>query len=149
MKEIVNRKAKFEFQFLQEFEAGIVLTGTEVKSIKMGNANLSDAYCHFDNDGKLVIKSMYIAIYEQGNLHNHETRRDRFLLLRKSELHKISRRITEKGMTLVPYKIYLSDRGIIKLQVQLSQGKKAFDKRDSLREKDQKRDLERIKKIKL
>lgn len=145
-KEIINRKAKFEYQFLQSFEAGIMLVGTEVKSIKDGNANLTDAYCLF-KDGELYIKSLYIAEYAFGNQHNHESRRDRKLLLKKLELKKIERRINEKGNTLVPYKIYLNDRGIIKVEVHLAQGKKSFDKRNSIKEKDLKRDMDRIKKM--
>ncbi|HPK09588.1 MAG TPA: SsrA-binding protein SmpB [Saprospiraceae bacterium] len=147
MKEIVNRKAKFEFHFLSEYEAGIVLTGTEVKSIKLGNANLTDAYCLFDNHGNLILKSLFIAEYELGNVHNHETRRDRRLLLRKTELSKLQKRVTEKGMTIVPYKIYFSERGLIKVQVILAQGKKSFDKRETIKERDNKRDLQRIKKL--
>jgi SsrA-binding protein len=147
MKEIVNRKAKFEYHFLQEFEAGVVLVGTEVKSIKAGNANLSDAYCLFDKDGNLVIKSMYIAEYDHGNVNNHESRRDRRLLLRKTELNKLQRRVTEKGLSIVPYKIYFSERGLIKLMIVLAQGKKAYDKRDTIKDRDNKRELDRIKKM--
>jgi len=145
-KEIVNRKSKFEYTFLQGFEAGIMLKGTEVKSLRAGNANLSDAYCHFVN-GELFIKSLFIAEYDFGNLNNHETRRDRKLLLRKTELKKIERRVTEKGMSVVPYKIYFSERGFAKVQVFLAQGKKSFDKRTSIKEKDMKRDMDRIKKL--
>lgn len=146
MKEIVNRKAKFEYQFLQEFEAGIILLGTEVKSIKAGNANLSDAYCYFVED-ELYIKSMYVAEYEMGNIHNHETRRDRKLLLKRTELKKLLRRVKEKGQTIVPYRIYMSDRKLIKLEIVLATGKKAYDKRASIKEKDVKRDMDRIKKM--
>ena len=145
-KEIVNRKSKFEYTFLQGFEAGIMLKGTEVKSLRAGNANLSDAYCHFVN-GELFIKSLFIAEYDFGNLNNHETRRDRKLLLKKTELKKIERRVTEKGMSVVPYKIYFSERGFAKVQVFLAQGKKSFDKRTSIKEKDMKRDMDRIKKL--
>ena len=143
--EIVNRKAKFEYQLLDSFEAGLALTGTEVKSIKEGNANLSDAYCLFEN-GNLTLKSMYIAEYKFGTIHNHETRRDRRLLLRKTELKKMHRRVTEKGMTLVPYKLYFSDRGFIKLELFLAQGKKAYDKRESIKDRQNKREIDRIKK---
>ena len=144
-KEIVNRKARFEYQLLDGYEAGIVLKGTEVKSIKLGNANISDAYCLFEK-GNLTIKNMYIAEYEYGTIHNHEPRRDRRLLLKKTELKKIERRITEKGMTLVPYRLYFSERGFIKLEVFLAMGKKSYDKRDSIKERQNKRDLDRIKK---
>jgi SsrA-binding protein len=145
-KEIVNRKAKFEYQFIQEFEAGLVLSGTEVKSIRDGNANLTDAYCFFQGP-HLWVKSMYIGEYDHGTIYNHETRRDRILLLKKSELKKIKRRMDEKGMTLIPYKIYFSDRDIVKVQIVLAQGKKMFDKREDLKEKDVKREMDRMKKI--
>lgn len=144
-KVIVNRKAKFEYQLLDSFEAGLALTGTEVKSIKEGNANLADAYCLFEN-GNLTLKSMYIAEYKYGTIHNHETRRDRRLLLRKTELKKMQRRVTEKGMTIVPYKLYFSERGFIKLELYLAIGKKAFDKRETIKDRQNKRDLDRIKK---
>ena len=145
---IVNRKAKYEYTLVDEFEAGIRLKGTEVKAMRSGNANLSDAYCIFDN-GNLIIKSMFIAEYDHGNVNNHETRADRRLLLRKSELKKIKRKLDEKGLTLVPYKIYFTERGFVKLNIWLAQGKKSFDKRNSIKEKDVKRELDReMKKFK-
>ncbi|MDC1508869.1 SsrA-binding protein SmpB [Saprospiraceae bacterium] len=145
---IVNRKAKYEYTLVDEFEAGIILKGTEVKAMRSGNANLSDAYCIFDN-GNLIIKSMFIAEYDHGNVNNHETRADRRLLLRKSELKKIKRKLDEKGLTLVPYKIYFTERGFVKLNIWLAQGKKSFDKRNSIKEKDVKRELDReMKKFK-
>jgi SsrA-binding protein len=145
VKEIVNRKAKFEYQFIKTYEAGIVLKGTEVKSIKAGEANLNDAYCLFTN-GELFIKSMFIAEYDHGNINNHETRADRKLLLRKSELKKIEAKTKEKGFAIVPYKIYLSERNQIKLEIATAQGKKSYDKSQSIKERDAKRDLDRIKK---
>lgn len=143
--EIVNKKSAFEYHFLMEFEAGIQLLGTEVKSIKTGDANLKDAYCVFVR-GELFVKSMYIAEYKFGNINNHETRRDRKLLLRKPELKKIEKRVTEKGLTIVPYKLYLTDRGFIKLQINIAQGKKSYDKRHSIKDKDMKRELDRMEK---
>ena len=147
-KEVLNRKAKFEYSFIQMFEAGLVLTGTEVKALRLGMANLNDAYCLFEN-GNLTVKSMFIAEYDHGTIYNHDARRDRRLLLRKPELKKLERRVTEKGLTIVPYRLYFTDRGFAKLEVALAQGKKAFDKRDSIKERDNKRDLDRLKKIKL
>lgn len=146
--EIVNRKARYEYSFVQEFEAGIQLAGTEVKAIKSGNANLNDAYCMVRN-GEVFILSMYVAEYEFGNIHNHTTRRDRKLLLRKAEINKIERRMREKGMSLIPYKIYISDRGFVKLQIALAEGKKAFDKRDAIKQRENKIELDRLKKIKI
>lgn len=144
-KAIVNRKAKYEYHFLQEFDAGIMLTGTEVKSLRSGNASLSDAYCLFKN-GELFIKSLYIGEYDHGNINNHETRRDRKLLLKKAELKKLERRVSEKGLTIVPYKVFFSERGLVKIQIILGQGKKAFDKRATIKERDARRELDRIKK---
>ncbi len=141
--EIKNRKAYFEFFIVEEFEAGIALVGTEIKSIKGGNANLNDAYCLFKGS-ELFIKSCYIAEYKYGNQQNHEERRDRKLLLKKQELKKLKRKLDEKGFTIVPLSIYVNDRGLAKVKISLAKGKKAYDKRASIREKDQKRDLERL-----
>lgn len=140
--EIVNRKAKFEFRFLQIFEAGLSLVGTEVKSIRAGDANLSDAWCLFDNS-ELYIKNMYIGPYKFGPTEQHEPRRTRKLLLHRSELRKLERRSTEKGLTIVPYKLYFNEKGRAKCEIALAQGKKAYDKRESIKERDLKRDLER------
>ncbi|MFK8101840.1 MAG: SsrA-binding protein SmpB [Saprospiraceae bacterium] len=142
--EIVNRKAKFEFQFLQEYEAGIVLFGTEIKSIRAGNANLKDAFCYI-RKGELFIKNMFIGEYRFGTHYNHETRRLRKLLLKKGELKKLERRVKEKGNTIVPYRLFISERGFAKLTLQLSQGKKSYDKRESIKAKDNKREMDRIK----
>ncbi len=145
-KEIKNRKAKFEYHFLSGFEAGMVLKGTEVKSLRNGEGNLNDAYCFFV-DGELYMKSMYIAEYSYGNINNHEPRRDRKLLLKKPELKKIEKKISEKGFTLVPYRVFFSERGFAKVEIFLAQGKKAYDKRDSIKERDSKRDLDRLRKM--
>ena len=140
--EIVNRKAKFEYQFLQQYEAGIALLGTEVKSLRMGEANLSDAWCLFDN-GELYLKNMYVAPYKFGPVNQHETRRTRKLLLKREELRKLERRVNEKGLTLIPYKMYFNEKGIAKCEIVLAQGKRSYDKRESIKQKDIKRDLER------
>ncbi len=139
--EIVNRKATHLYFFEQTFEAGIVLTGTEVKSIKSGKANLSDAYCAFDH-GELWIRNMHISEYESG-LTVHDPKRPRKLLLGKAELKKLERKVNEKGNTIIPYKVYLSERGMIKIEIALATGKKSFDKRESIKERDQKRELDR------
>jgi len=144
--EIVNRKASFEFHFQDEYEAGIMLTGTEIKSIREGNANLKEAYCSFKDDA-LYIRNMFIAEYKYGTIHNHETKRTRKLLLRKRELKKLQRKVKEKGFTIVPYKLFLSERGFAKLKIMLAQGKKSYDKRQSIKERDNKRELDRIKKF--
>jgi SsrA-binding protein len=145
-KEITNRKAKFQYHLMQSFEAGIVLQGTEVKSLRHGDANLNDAYCVF-REGELFVRSMFIGEYKHGNINNHDTRRERKLLLKRSELNKLERRVTEKGLTIVPYRIFFSERGQAKLEIFLAQGKKAYDKRESIKQKDIKRDIERMRKL--
>ncbi|MEM9917344.1 MAG: SsrA-binding protein SmpB [Bacteroidota bacterium] len=146
--EIVNRKAKFEYRFVDEFEAGIVLTGTEIKSIRAGLANLNDAFCVF-RKGELYVRSMHISEYKFGTYNNHEPRRMRKLLLNKQELNKLEKKVKEKGNTIVPYRLYFSERGFAKLKIALSKGKKSFDKRAAIKEKDNKRDMARMKKIRL
>jgi len=145
--EIVKRRAKFEFEFLQVYEAGIVLTGTEIKSIKQGNANLNDAYCYFIN-GELWIKNLFIAEYKYGNQFNHDERRLRKLLLKKQELQKLDKRVKEKGFTIVPYRLYISERGFAKVEIALAKGKKTYDKRNTIKDRDTKRDLDRMKRQK-
>ena len=142
--EVIKRKAKFEYHFLQQYEAGLALVGTEVKSLRTGDANLSDAWCNFEH-GELYIKSLYIAPYKYGSASQHETRRDRKLLLNKSELKKLQRRVKEKGQTIVPYRIYFSESGFAKCEIVLAQGKKSYDKRDVIKKRDNERDLDRAK----
>lgn len=144
--EIVNRKADFEYKFIDTVEAGIKLVGTEIKSIRKGNANLRDAYCFF-RKGELYIKSLFIAEYEHGNLYNHETRRLRKLLLKRNQLRKLEKQVKEKGYTIVPVRLYVTERGFAKVEVALAQGKKVYDKRESIKRKDMKRDLDRMKKM--
>ena len=143
---IINRKAKHEYEVLSLYEAGIMLTGTEIKSVRAGNVNLKEAFCHLEN-GELFVKAMHIAAYYFGTYNNHETKRTRKLLLRKQELKKLHRRVMEKGLTIVPMRLYLSDRGYAKLEIALARGKKAYDKRATIKERENKRDLDRIKKI--
>ena len=144
--EIINRKAKFEYHFLAEIEAGIMLTGTEIKSIRNGEANLKDAYCLF-RKGELWVKSLFIAEYKFGNQNNHETRRDRKLLLRKPELKKLEKKVKEKGFSIVPYRMYISERGLAKVEIILGQGKKSYDKRETIKQRENKRELDRVKKM--
>jgi SsrA-binding protein len=142
---ITNRRAAHDYAFVLEFEAGIVLTGTEIKSIRAGYANLSDSFCIFEH-GELYVRNMNISEYANGSYYNHETRRVRKLLLRRNELKKLERRLKERGMTIVPYKLYISDRGFAKLQIALAQGKKSFDKRETIKERDVKRDIDKVMK---
>ena len=146
--EIVNRKAKFEYKFLDLYEAGMMLTGTEVKSLRAGEANLTDAFCYFKKD-ELYVKNLFIAEYKLGTHYNHEPRRLRKLLLRRQELKKLQKKVTEKGFTIVPYRLYFNDRGFAKLEIALAQGKASYDKRKSIKERDNKREMDRLKKIRL
>ena len=146
--EIVNRKAKYEYHFIDTYEAGIVLTGTEVKAIRSGQANLSDAYCTFE-DGELYVRSMFISEYNFANQFNHETRRTRKLLLKRQELRKLEKKVKERGFTIIPYRLYMNERNYVKIEIVLGQGKKAYDKRDAIKEKDSKRDLDRMRKMRL
>ena len=142
---ITNRRATHDYEFVLEYEAGIVLTGTEIKSIRAGYANLGDSYCVFEH-GELYVKNMNISEYANGSYYNHETRRVRKLLLRRNELRKLERRMKERGMAIIPYKLYVSDRGFAKLQIALAQGKKSFDKRETIKERDVKRDIDKVMK---
>ncbi len=143
--EIVNRKAAFEYSFDQEYSAGMMLTGSEIKSIRSGNANLSDAYCIFEH-GDLWVRNMFIAPYEYGTDSNHLPRRSRKLLLRRPELRKLERGLREKGSTIIPYKIFISDRGLAKLTIELARGKKTYDKRDTIKAREDKRTIDRVNK---
>ncbi len=143
--QIVNRKAKFEYHFLSEIEVGIMLTGTEIKSIRESNANLKEAYCAF-KDGELFIRGMHIAEYKYGTHNNHDPVRIRKLLLKKAELKKLERKVKEKGLTIVPYKLFISERRFAKIIIQLAQGKKSFDKRETIKARDSKREIDRLKK---
>jgi SsrA-binding protein len=144
--EIKNKRASFEYQFIELFEAGIALQGTEIKSIRQGKANLSDAYCYF-RKGELYVRSMYIAEYDHGTYANHEARRPRKLLLKRQELKKLEKRAKERGLTIVPTRLYINERGLAKLEVALAKGKKVYDKRESIKRKDLKRELDRLKKV--
>ncbi len=143
--EIKNKKAYFEYIIVEEFEAGIVLSGTEIKSVKNGEVNLSDAYCIFKGK-ELFLKNAFIATYKFGNNQNHLERRDRKLLLKKQELKKLKRKLDERGLTIVPLLFFVNERGLAKVIIALTKGKKSYDKRASIRDKDQKRDLERLNK---
>ena len=145
---IINRKAKFDYHFQDVLEAGIMLKGTELKSIRLSNVNIKDSHCAFVR-GELYIHNLYIGPYEYGTQNNHEPRRDRKLLIKKREVKKWLRKVEEKGFTIVPYRLYTSERGLIKVEIALAQGKKTYDKRASIKERDNKRELDRAKRIKL
>ncbi|WP_299459614.1 SsrA-binding protein SmpB [uncultured Microscilla sp.] len=137
---IKNRKASFDYQFLDKYIAGVVLTGTEIKSIRQSQVVLGDAFCFF-KDEELWLKQMHIAPYENGTHYNHEPTRERKLLLNKKELKKISKKLAEKGLSVVPTRLFINDRGLAKIEVAVARGKKLYDKRESMKERDSKREL--------
>jgi SsrA-binding protein len=141
--DIRNKKAFFEFELLDRFSAGIVLSGTEIKSVRLGNVNMNDAWCYFSK-GELFVKNLNISPYEKGTHYNHEPLRPRKLLLRKRELAKLQSKIKEKGLTIVPTRVFLSDRGLAKIEVALAKGKKLHDKRDTIKLREAKRELKRL-----
>lgn len=140
---IKNKRASFDYEFIDTFTAGIVLTGTEIKSIRLGKASLVDTYCFFSK-GELWVKNMHIAEYFYGSYNNHVVRRDRKLLLQKKELKKLERGTKETGFTIVPIRLFINDHGLAKLVLALAKGKKQYDKRESLKEKDDKRMMDRM-----
>lgn len=141
---IDNRRARYEFEFIDTFEAGIILQGTEVKALRAGEANLADAYCFFKRD-ELWVKSLFIKEYVNGSDANHDPKRERKLLLKRRELKKLSKKVKEKGLTIVPLKLFMTERSLVKLSIALARGKNTFDKRDTLKKKDQRRDLDRAR----
>ncbi len=136
--EIKNKKASFEFELLEKFTGGIVLTGTEIKSIRAGKASLVDSYCYFVGN-ELFVKNMHVADYWWGTFNQHDPRRDRKLLLTKRELKKLQRAYKEKGMTIVATRLFIAENGYAKLNIALARGKKEYDKRESIKEKDLRR----------
>lgn len=136
--EIKNKRASFEYEFLEGFTAGIVLTGTEIKSIRMGKASLVDSYCYFVG-GELFVKNMHVADYWWGSWGKHDPKRDRKLLLTKKELRKLQRAVKEKGLTIVATRLFISEKGYAKLNIELARGKREYDKRQAIKEKDMKR----------
>jgi SsrA-binding protein len=139
---IKNKKAGHEYFLLQEFTAGIQLSGTEIKSIRDGKASIVDAYCTFKGD-ELFVFAMHIAEYTYGTYNNHEPKRDRKLLLTKRELRKLQTKVKEKGLTIIPTLLFINEKGLAKLTIALAKGKHHYDKRETLKDKDHKREIER------
>ncbi|MBR6130981.1 MAG: SsrA-binding protein SmpB [Bacteroidales bacterium] len=135
---IKNRKAEFQYFLLTSFTAGIVLTGTEIKSIRAGKANITDAYCSFVN-GELWVHNMHVSEYAAGSYNNHLPKRDRKLLLNKKEIKKLLVKLHERGFTIVPTLLWINEKGYAKLDISLARGKKLYDKRESIKEKDERR----------
>lgn len=141
---IKNRQATFQYELLDKFIAGMVLKGTEIKSIREGKVNLQDGHCYFNN-GELFVKGINITPYDQGTHYNHEAARERKLLLKRAELKRLETKSEEKGLTMVPLRLFINDRGYAKLEIALARGKKIHDKRQTIKERDVKRELNRIK----
>lgn len=140
--EIKNRKASFEYEFLETFTAGIVLSGTEIKSIRAGKASLPDSYCYFIGN-ELYVRNMHIAEYWWGSFNKHDPKRDRKLLLNRKELRKLARAIKEKGLTIIATRLFIADNGYAKLNIALARGKKEYDKRHTIKENDIRRQEDR------
>ena len=141
---IKNRRASHEYSFLAKYDVGLMLQGTEIKSIRAGEANLQDGYCLFHPDGSLWIHALRIAPYIFGTYNNHEPLRERKLLLNKRELKQLAGKSQDQGLTIIPLRLFVTDRGFAKIEIALAQGKKLYDKRNDLKEKAQKRDNERM-----
>ncbi len=145
VREFKNKKASFNYQLTDFFVAGIQLFGTEIKSIRNGKVNFNNAYCYLDKNGEVFIKGLHISEYQFGNIENHEPQRTRKLLLQKSEIKKIRKYVTERGFTLVPVSLFINERGLAKVEIALAHGKKLHDKRKDIKDKDMKRDMDRMK----
>ncbi len=145
---IINKKAKFEYTLMDQFSAGIVLTGTEIKSIRANKASISESFCEFNDAGELFIINMFIDEYSFGNQFNHKTRSQRKLLLNKKELNKLFKQVKNTGLTIIPLKVFINDKGYAKVLISLAKGKKIYDKRQSIKNRENKIQLDRIKKEK-
>lgn len=143
---IKNKRAYFDYEILDKFIAGIQLAGTEIKSVRSSKASISEAYCRFAQN-ELYVVNMNISEYDFGNINNHEARRDRKLLLTGKELEKLQKKTKESGFTIIPLKMFINDRGLAKLEIGLARGKKTFDKRETLKQKDARRDMDRAMKF--
>lgn len=139
---IENRRARFDYQFIEQYTAGIILQGTEIKSIREGKAGLSDSYCYF-RKGELYIKNLHITEYSEASFKNHEPLRERKLLLSKQELRKLEGKLKDQGLTIIPVRLFLSDKGYAKVEIALAKGKREFDKRQDIKKKDAEREIGR------
>ncbi len=142
---IVNKRAKFDYEIIDKYDAGIVLTGTEIKSIRLGKASIAESFCEFHNNELFVINSN-IEEYLYGTHYNHRAKSERKLLLNKKELRKLEKDSQNKGLTIVPLRLYTNEKGLAKIEIALCRGKKNYDKRETMKERDTQRDLDRIKK---
>tara|TARA_B100000497_G_scaffold70713_1_gene79490 strand:- start:138 stop:599 length:462 start_codon:yes stop_codon:yes gene_type:complete len=143
---ILNKKARFSYDLLDTYTAGIVLSGTEIKSIRASKASIAESFCEFNDHGELFVINMTVQEYDYGNHFNHKPKAQRKLLLNKKELKKLEKEVKNTGLTIVPVKLFINDKGFAKLNIALAKGKKMFDKRESIKDRDNKRNLDRIKK---
>jgi len=143
---IVNKRAKFEYVLMDQFSAGIVLTGTEIKSIRDNKASISDSFCEFNDSGELFVVNMFIDEYTHGNQYNHKTKSQRKLLLNKKELKKLLKEVKNTGLTIVPLKLFINEKGYAKIIISLAKGKKLYDKRQAIKSRENKVQLDRLKK---
>ncbi len=143
---IQNKKARFQYDILEKFTAGIVLTGTEIKSIRNSKASITESFCEFNDTGELFVVNMSIEEYIYGTHFNHKPKAERKLLLNKKELKKLHKEVKNSGLTIVPLKLFINDKGYAKLIIALAKGKKIYDKRETIKDRDNKRNLDRIKK---
>jgi len=143
---IKNKKARFEYEILDTYVAGIQLTGTEIKSVRASKARITESFCEFNEKGELFVINMYIEEYMHGNIYNHQPKSERRLLLNKRELKKLQKEVQNVGLTIIPLRLFLTDKGWAKLKIALCKGKKLHDKRETLKDRESKRNLDRIKK---
>lgn len=147
IKQILNRKARHEYLFIETYEAGIVLKGTEIKSVRQGKVSFTDSFASIDKNGEVWLLNLHISPYEKTTYFNHDAKRPRKLLLNRREIKKINAKIIEGGMTLIPVSMYINDKSLCKVEIALAKGKKNYDKREDMQKKDQQRDLDRAKKM--
>ena len=143
---ILNKKAGYLYELLDSYTAGIVLTGTEIKSIREGKASIAESFCEFNENSELFVVNMTVQEYDYGNHFNHKPKAERKLLLNKKELQKLEKEVKNSGLTIIPTKLFINEKGFAKLQIALAKGKKLFDKRESIKDRENKRNLDRIKK---
>ena len=143
---ILNKKARFSYDLLDTYTAGIVLTGTEIKSIRASKASIAESFCEFNDSGELFVINMTVQEYDHGNHFNHRPKAERKLLLNKKELRKLEKEVKNTGLTIIPTKLFINEKGFAKLKIALAKGKKLFDKRETIKDRENKRNLERIKK---
>ena len=143
---ILNKKARFSYDLLDSYTAGIVLTGTEIKSIRASKASITESFCEFNDSGELFVINMTVQEYDHGNHFNHRPKAERKLLLNKKELRRLEKEVKNTGLTIIPTKLFINEKGFAKLKIALAKGKKLFDKRETIKDRENKRNLDRIKK---